>query len=228
MEIREPYCRIVIRTQHFSRSANLTDANGSTSRTRSRSARTALVGASLALLAGTSVACGGDDADVAATTTIAEGGSSETTSSVATTLPPYEAPIGDIIGEALVAGVFTTLAGLLVEAGLVDALRDPGPFTVFAPVDDAFLALPAGTLDAVFADPNLLNSVLTYHVVAGEALNVADMESGSTLTTLQGSTLTITKDGDKTFVNGIEIVSADVPATNGVIHVIGSVLVPSS
>lgn len=175
------------------------------------------------MLSGATVACGDDEADVSPTTTVGSGEPAPTT-----TLPAYEAPMGDIVGEALVAGAFTTLAALLVEAGLVDALRDPGPFTVFAPVDDAFLALPAATLDAVYADPELLTSVLTYHVVAGEALNVADMDSGTILTTLQGSTLTITKDGDKVFVNGIEILTADVPATNGVIHVIGGVLVPGS
>lgn len=181
--------------------------------------------ASTALLAVTSVACGDDEADVAPTTTAAASGTTETP---ATTLPPYESPIGDIVGQALTAGQFFTLAGLLLDAGLVDALRAPGPFTVFAPVDDAFLALPAATVDAVYADKDLLTSVLTYHVVAGEALNLADMESGSTLTTLQGTTLTITKEGGKTYVNGIEIVVGDVPATNGVIHVIGGVLVPSS
>lgn len=195
--------------------------------TDSRVSRVALAIAGAALLAGTTVACGDDEADVAPTTTVSteETVPVETTT---TTLPPYVAPIGDIVGEALVAGVFSTLAGLLLEAGLVDALRDPGPFTVFAPVDDAFLALPAGTLDAVYADPALLTAVLTYHVVAGEALNIADIESGTELTTLQGSSLIITKEGDKAFVNGIEIVSTDVPATNGVIHVISGVLVPNS
>lgn len=196
----------------------------STGTTRTRGARAALLVTSMALLAVTAVACGDDEADVAPTTTMAT--DTEPVETTTTTLPPYEAPIGDIIGEALVAGQFTTLAALLLEAGLVDALREPGPFTVFAPVDDAFLAVPSSTLDAVFADIDLKTAVLTYHVVAGEALNLADIESGSTLTTLQGSSLTITKDGDKTFVNGIEIVVADVPATNGVIHVIGGVLVP--
>lgn len=99
---------------------------------------------------------------------------------------------------------------------------------MFAPTDGAFTTLPASTLDAVHADTDLLTTVLTYHVVAGEALNLADLESGATLTTLQGSTLTITKDGGKTYVNGVEIVVGDVPATNGVIHVIGGVLVPSN
>lgn len=192
---------------------------------RSASTRLATLALGAVLLTGTTVSCGDDEADVAPTTTAVTSGPVETTT---TTLAPYQAPMGDIIGEALVAGQFTTLAGLLLDAGLVEALRAPGPFTVFAPVDDAFLALPSSTLDAVYADSNLLTAVLTYHVVAGEALNIADMESGTTLTTLQGSTLTITKEGAKTFVNGTEIVVSDVQATNGVIHVIGSVLVPSS
>jgi hypothetical protein len=95
-------------------------------------------------------ACSSDSTDVAATTTVATPGQSTTT--IATTLPPYQSPLGDIVGEALTAGVFTTLAGLLVDAGLVQALRATGPFTVFAPTDDAFKAVPAATMDAVFAD----------------------------------------------------------------------------
>lgn len=187
--------------------------------------RASLVVAGLSLLIATSVACSSDDADVAPATTPAPGPTVETTTS---TLAPYVSPIGDIIGEALVGVQFTTLAGLLVQAGLVGALRDPGPFTVFAPTDSAFAKVPAATLNAVVADPALLTAVLTYHVVAGEALNIADMESGTTLKTLQGSTLTITKEGGKTFVNGIEILVSDLTATNGVIHVIGGVLVPES
>ena len=169
-------------------------------------------------------ACSSDATDVAATTTVAISGLSTTT--IATTLPPYQSPLGDIVGEALTAGAFTTLAGLLVEAGLVQALRAPGPFTVFAPTDDAFQNVPAATLDAVFADPSLLAAVLTFHVVAGQNLTLADMPDGTVLTTLQGNTLTITKTGDKTYVNDIEIVAGDVPATNGTIHVLSGVLVP--
>ena len=134
--------------------------------------------------------------------------------------------MSDIVGEALTAGVFTTLAGLLVDVGLVQALRAPGPFTVFAPTDDAFATVPAATMDAVFADPALLAAVLTFHVVAGQNLTLAEMPDGTVLTTLQGNTLTITKKGDATYVNGIEIVAGDVPATNGTIHVISGVLVP--
>jgi uncharacterized surface protein with fasciclin (FAS1) repeats len=81
-------------------------------------------------------------------------------------------------------------------------------------------------MDAVFADPSLLAAVLTFHVVAGQNLTLADMPDGTVLTTLQGNTLTITKKSDKTYVNDIEIVAGDVPATNGTIHVISGVLVP--
>lgn len=169
-------------------------------------------------------ACSADSSDVAATTTVT--GPAETTTTVATTLPPYESPLGDIVGEALTAGAFSTLAGLLVDAGLVQALRATGPFTVFAPTDDAFGTVPATTIDAVFADPDLMAAVLTYHVVAGENLKLADMPDGTVLTTLQGDTLAITKKGDTTYVNDIEIIAGDVPATNGTIHVIGGVLVP--
>lgn len=136
--------------------------------------------------------------------------------------------MGDVIGEALVAGRFATLAGLLVDAGLVEALRGEGPFTVFAPVDEAFTALPPATLDAVLADPDLLTAVLTYHVVAGEKLTSADLTDGQELTTLQGQTLKVGKSGDQITINGTPVVVADVPATNGVIHVIGEVLVPQS
>jgi uncharacterized surface protein with fasciclin (FAS1) repeats len=179
--------------------------------------------ASLALVSLSVSACGDDETDVAPTTTVSTGTPAETTT---TTLPPYESPLGDIVGEALVAGQFTTLAALLVNAGLVEALRAEGPFTVFAPVDSAFTALPPETLDAVNADLNLLTAVLTYHVVAGEKLALADLPDGTVLTTLQGGTLTITKSGDTTLVNGIPVVVGDVPATNGIIHVISGVLVP--
>lgn len=206
----------------MSSSSVLPSQHSSTS-TRRAIARTSFVAASIALLATSTVGCSNDETDVAPTTTAP---SNEPV--VTTTLPPYEPPLGDVIGEALVAGKFTTLAALLVDAGLVDALRETGPFTVFAPLDSAFQALPQATMDAVYADSALLTAVLTYHVVAGQALNLADMPSGTTLTTLQGTDLTITKEGDKTFVNGIEIVVGDVAATNGVIHIISGVLVPQS
>lgn len=170
-----------------------------------------------------------DDENSSPATTIAASTSSgaEETSGPTTTLGPYVAPLSDIVGEALTKeGQFTTLAAMLVEAGLVPALRGDGPFTVFAPINDAFTALPAETLDAVWADMDLLTSILTYHVVAGEALTAADLEDGQELTTLQGQTLRVGKNGDVVTINGIEVAIADVPATNGIIHAIGGVLVP--
>ena len=170
-------------------------------------------------------ACADDSADVAPPTTSVEVSNTEAPT---TTLAPYVSPMGDVIGEALVAGQFSVLAGLLVDAGLVDALRADGPFTVFAPNDAAFGTVPAATLDAVFADPELLASVLTYHVVAGEALTSESLTDGQELTTLQGQTLKVTKSGDQIRINGVNVIVADVPATNGVIHVIDGVLVPES
>ncbi|MGA0878749.1 MAG: fasciclin domain-containing protein [Ilumatobacteraceae bacterium] len=203
-------------------SANRSNSARTTSK-RSTAVRYGLALTTLAVASVSVAACGEDASDVAPTTTAASG---EPTTTTTTTLPPYESPVGDIIGEALVAGKFTTLAALLVQADLVEALRGDGPFTVFAPLDSAFTALPAATLDAVYADNDLLTAVLTYHVVAGETLALADLSDGTVLTTLQGGTLTIAKSGDQTLVNGIPVVMSDVNATNGVIHVISGVLVP--
>jgi transforming growth factor-beta-induced protein len=129
----------------------------------------------------------------------------------------------DIVGTALTAGVFTELAGLATDAGLVPTLRG-GPFTVFAPTDDAFAKVPVAILHAVQADPKLLATVLTYHVVPG-ALKVADLKPGP-LKTVAGIDLTVTKDGDTTYINGNPIAKGDITASNGVIHVMGDVLVP--
>ncbi len=158
-----------------------------------------------------------------------------------TTLGPYVPPPGDIVGEALVAanvpelaGQFSTLAGLLVRAdptaGLVHALQGDettDKLTVFAPLNSAFPKVPEVALEAVYADSDALTAVLTYHVVPGEYTSDT-LEDGMKLTTLQGEELTITKDGDTISVNGNEVVAADVPATNGVIFVMGDVLVPPS
>lgn len=137
---------------------------------------------------------------------------------------PYVGPVGDLVGEALTHHVFTTLAGYVLEAGLLDTLRSEGPFTVFAPPDPAFQAIPVPTLRAVQADIPLLTTVLTYHVVPGKYL-AADLEPGD-YETAAGIPLTITRQGDTVFVNGVEVVLTDVEATNGVIHVVGEVLLP--
>lgn len=134
--------------------------------------------------------------------------------------------LGDIIDVATTLPGFATLADLVTQADLIDTLKSDGPFTVFAPVDSAFDALPAATLNAVLADRGLLTTVLTYHVVAGAL--TADMLEVGTLTTVAGVDLTITKEDGVTYIDGNPILVQNVRATNGVIHVLGAVLVPAS
>jgi uncharacterized surface protein with fasciclin (FAS1) repeats len=188
-----------------------------------------VLAASLALaLALTACSDDGDDGGSAESNTTAAAPTATTAAPDTTVSDGPTEPVtieADIVGTALGAEVFTQLAGLVVDAGLVQALKAPGPLTVFAPTDDAFAAVPDATMDAVHADPDLLTAVLTYHVVEGEIL-ASDLNDGDELTTLQGSTLAVSVRGDKIYVNDAEIVAPDVQATNGVIHVINSVLVP--
>ena len=152
----------------------------------------------------------------------------EEAAAAATPEPTEEAAeeLADIVDTAVAAGQFTTLAAALTEAGLVDALRGPGPFTVFAPTDDAFAALPQETLDTVLADPEgLLTQILLYHVVAGKVM-AADLVDGQEVATLQGGALTISLSGEGAMVNDANIIATDIEASNGVIHVIDAVLVP--
>jgi transforming growth factor-beta-induced protein len=136
------------------------------------------------------------------------------------------AATADIVDTAVAAGQFTTLAKALQAAGLVDALKGPGPFTVFAPTDAAFAKLPAGTLDTLLKDPKgELTKILTYHVVPGKVM-AADITDGMTAKTLEGSTVKFTVKDGKVYVNGAQVTTADVPASNGVIHVINKVLIP--
>jgi uncharacterized surface protein with fasciclin (FAS1) repeats len=132
----------------------------------------------------------------------------------------------DIVDTAVAAGNFTTLAAALTAAGLVDTLKGPGPFTVFAPTDAAFAALPAGTVEDLLKPENKdkLVSILTYHVVAGKVMS-KDLTEGMKAATVNGAELTITLDGGAK-VNGAVISAADIEATNGVIHVVDSVLLP--
>ena len=156
----------------------------------------------------------------------------------ATTAATTEAaapPSQDIVDTAIAAGNFTTLATALTEAGLVDTLKGDGPFTVFAPTDDAFAALPEGTLDTLLADPQgQLTDILTYHVVPGAvmAADVVELD-GQTVETVQGATLTVNVDGDMVSLtdqtgNTVNVTQTDIEASNGVIHVIDGVLLPSS
>ena len=135
--------------------------------------------------------------------------------------------IGDIPTIATTLPGFSTLVKAVSAAGLVETLQGAGPFTVFAPVDDAFAAVPSGTLNSLLADPKgALTKVLTYHVVAGK-LNIDQLAEG-TLKTVEGEELTITKKDGVTYVDGNPIVVQNVQATNGVIQVIGAVLLPPS
>jgi uncharacterized surface protein with fasciclin (FAS1) repeats len=141
--------------------------------------------------------------------------------------PMGEAALGTVVDVAVAAGTFTTLAAALEAAGLVETLQGEGPFTVFAPTDEAFAALPEGVLEALLLPENLetLQAVLTYHVVAG-AVNAADVMTGD-VETLEGSTIAFDIT-DGVVLNGTATVTAaDVAASNGVIHVIDAVILPA-
>ncbi|MBK1705855.1 hypothetical protein CKO40_15150 [Halochromatium glycolicum] len=131
---------------------------------------------------------------------------------------------GDIVDVAVGAGSFGTLAAALEAADLVDTLKGEGPFTVFAPTDDAFAKIPQDQLNALLADKAKLTAVLTYHVVPGKVM-AADVAALNSATTVQGGNLSIdTTDGVK--VNDATVVTTDVEASNGIIHVIDTVLMP--
>jgi uncharacterized surface protein with fasciclin (FAS1) repeats len=129
----------------------------------------------------------------------------------------------DIVDTAVAAGSFKTLATALQAAGLVDTLKGPGPFTVFAPTDEAFAKVPKADLDALLADKAKLTAVLTYHVVPGKVM-AADVKAGK-VKTVQGSELTVSTTGGVK-VDSANVIKTDIVAENGVIHVIDSVVMP--
>ena len=133
----------------------------------------------------------------------------------------------DIVATAVGAGKFNTLAAALKAAGLVEALQGKGPFTVFAPTDEAFAALPKGTVEMLLKPENKakLTAILTYHVVSGEVL-AKDVTTGG-VQTLNGQRIDLTAGGGSVTVDGAKVTAADVMATNGVIHVIDKVIMPS-
>jgi len=133
----------------------------------------------------------------------------------------------DLVDTAVAAGSFKTLAQALTAAGLVDTLKGPGPFTVFAPTDEAFAKLPAGTLDALLADKDKLKAVLLYHVVSGK-VTAADVVKLTSAKTVQGSAVSISAAGGTVKVNDATVTTTDVMASNGVIHVIDKVILPKS
>lgn len=140
-----------------------------------------------------------------------------------TALVSMQAQAKDIVDTAVAAGSFKTLATALQAAGLVDTLKGKGPFTVFAPTDEAFAKIPKDQLDALLKDKAKLTAVLTYHVVPGKVL-AKDVKAGP-VKTVQGSSLTVSTTGGVK-VDAANVVKTDVMADNGVIHVIDSVILP--
>jgi uncharacterized surface protein with fasciclin (FAS1) repeats len=180
---------------------------------RGRSTKLAAVAAAAAL---TLAACGDDGNDAAATTTVASDA----------------AEAGTIVEVASSTEGFSTLVAAVQAAGLVETLNGEGPFTVFAPTDDAFDAALDSlglTADELLADTETLTSILTYHVVAGNvpSSDVVTLD-GQSVETVNGATVDITVDGDTVMVNDATVTTVDVAASNGVIHVIDTVLLPPS
>lgn len=193
--------------------------------------RTARLAAGLAALGLVFTACGDDD-DAAETGDAPE----ETTTEAPETTEADDGATeeADIVDTAVAAGDFETLVAAVQAAGLEETLRGDGPFTVFAPTDDAFAALPEGTVDTLLEDPTGdLADILTYHVVAGEVLaeDVAGLD-GQEVETVNGATLTVGvgDDGSVTLTDGagnsVNVVQTDIETSNGVIHVIDGVLLP--
>lgn len=137
------------------------------------------------------------------------------------------APAADIVDTAVSAGSFKTLVKAVQAAGLVDTLKGPGPFTVFAPTDEAFAKLPAGTLESLLANPEQLKQVLTYHVVAGKVM-AADVVNLKEAKTVQGSAAKIKVSGGNVMIDNAKVVKTDIACDNGVIHVIDTVILPKA
>ena len=140
------------------------------------------------------------------------------------TLAAFSAQAKDIVDTAVAAGNFKTLATALTAAGLIDTLKGPGPFTVFAPTDAAFAKIPKADLDKLLADKAALTKVLTYHVVPGKVM-AADVKPGK-VATVEGSKLMIRVKKSGVMVDKAKVSATDIVADNGVIHVIDSVIMP--
>ena len=140
---------------------------------------------------------------------------------------PARAAGTDVVDTAIAAGQFKTLAAALDGAGLVATLKGPGPFTVFAPTDAAFAKLPAGTVDDLLRPENKarLAAILTYHVVPGRVM-AADVAQLTEAKTVNGEMVKVRADGGSVMVNDAKVTAADVTASNGVIHVIDTVMLP--
>ena len=172
----------------------------------------------LAVFALVIAACSSSDDEAAETTT--------TAAPVATTEAMEEEMMEETIVDVAIANDFTTLVAAVQAAGLVETLQGEGPFTVFAPTDEAFAALPEGTLDSLLEDPEALAEILTYHVVSGSVL-AEDVVALSSATSVQGEDIAIeVVDGGVVLNGGSNVVATDVKASNGVVHVIDQVILP--
>lgn len=145
----------------------------------------------------------------------------------ATVVASANAQSKDIVDTAVGAGQFKTLAAALKAAGLVDTLKGAGPFTVFAPTDEAFAKLPKGTVEDLLKPENKakLTAILTYHVVAGKVM-AADVVKVKDAKTVQGGSVSVHVNGDKVMIDNSHVVKTDIAASNGVIHVIDTVMMP--
>jgi uncharacterized surface protein with fasciclin (FAS1) repeats len=141
----------------------------------------------------------------------------------------YEKPTMDIVDTAVEAGTFQTLVAAVQAAGLVETLKGEGPFTVFAPTDDAFAALPEGTVEMLLKPENKdkLIAILTYHVVGGSVTS-SDVVKLDSAPTVQGQSVTIAVKDGSVMIDGAKVVAADIMTSNGVIHVIDKVILPVS
>ena len=185
---------------------------------------------SLVLAGALVLAACGDDDESAESTETAETAETATETTMAPTETTVADPTMDIVETATVAGDFTSLVAAVEAAGLVETLQGDGPYTVFAPTDEAFSAALEDlglTADELLADTETLASILTYHVVEGEvpAADVVGLD-GQAVPTVNGADVEITVDGETVMVNDATVTTTDIFATNGVIHVIDSVLLP--
>ena len=204
-----------------------------------------LVVASLAVLSLGAAACG-DDSGNSATKTVAPTVAPAASPTTADSMMDHLAPSGPGCAAVPNSGMgsfdgmahdpaataashnplLSTLVSAVTTAGLVDTLNGAGPFTIFAPTNDAFAAVPKDQLTKLLADKNLLTSVLTYHVVAGSKMSSADLIHAGTVTTVNGAKLTITQKDGTLLVNGVATVCMDVPTANATVHIISGVLLP--
>ena len=135
--------------------------------------------------------------------------------------------MNNIVEIAVGDGRFKTLVAAVTAAGLADTLKGKGPFTVFAPTDDAFAKLPKGTVEALLKDTPKLKDILLYHVVSGSVM-ASDVAKMSTAKTIEGKSVKIMMEGNKVMVNDAQVIITDIKASNGVIHVLDKVILPSA